>query len=367
MAKPVASGIRAEWRNKTRQEISSSLYDYYLENFSRASRVDTTLPSHVASSSADSSPHITPRVSNFFNPPVQRTYAMQPRFSADSKLKTARRDQLGSPKNTSRILKRSDDVSLSLGDDPGSDQYHRQDNDDDTDSDTSIYVGETLEEKLKNLTNLDKKLERRPSRRLGNRRDVVIKVSSSSADPPPPKVPNKRLTAPSQIAGERITPDNLHMYSGKKTSRELYRERKAQRQYQRDLVRARRTEAVIGFGRCTSDENVFNRSDPKRQVVRSNVHDDGRLKNAPSAGEKVRRRHTLGGADFPGQDFWQTTQYASLQNVSNDPASAVARLRPQAGLSTPMLRNIGLSNPKLYSSATIANKRPDKHKIESYL
>ena len=379
VAKPVALDIRAGWHKKTRQEISSSLYDYYLENFDRASRGDVVKPSCLTSST-DSSPRITSRTSSsLFNPPVQRNFAMQPRRSAGPQTGAAPNKPPSSTPKNARMLRSSEDVRSSSGD-VSAPTHHHQENDDDTDSDTSVYVGETLEEKLKNLTNLEKKLERRPSRRLGNRRDVVIKVTNP-ADSLPPKVPNRKLTAPSQSAGERITPDNLHMYSGKKTTRELYRERKAQRQYQRDLVRARRNEAAVGIaqcisdengiGRCTSDDNVFKRSDPKRQMVRSNAHDDAsRLKRAPSTGERVRRRHTLGGADFPDQDFYQTSQYTSLQNVSkDDPGSAMARLRPQVGSSTPLLRNIGLSNPKLYpSAAAIGNyKRPDKHKTESYI
>ena len=379
VAKPVASDIRANWRNKNRlmpPDITSSLYDYYLDNLDRTPRTDVTrYPQYATSSSAESSPHVTPRGSSLFIPPVQRTYAMQARHSEGAKpytMKGQRPPHLNyqhqvSQESTPRMYASREEIRESTSArDVSNDKNPPEDVncEENSDSDSSIYVGETLEEKLKNLTNLEKKLERRPSRRHANRRDVMKMMPPS--DQFSSKAANKKLTAPSQLAGERITPDNLHMYSGKKTTREMYRERKAQRQHQRELVRARRNETSSeGINRCISDENVFKRSDPKRQVLRSNANDDASRLKRSSSGEKVRRRHTLGGGDFPGQDFWQHTQYASLQNVSqDDPLSAVARLRPH-GASGPLLRN--LSNAKMYQPAAVASKRPEKHKTESYL
>ena len=358
VAPPVATDVRANWHNKSRLapacNIAASLYDYYVENVNKFNRNDVTRPPYQQASSTESSPPITIR-SSAPNPPVQRTYAMQLRHSAQPPLQSngwkVTPPQPRFFKNESPPLKTSEDLQpTSAQSIPSSEPQEKED----SDSDTSIYVGDTLEEKLKNLTNLDKKLERRPSRRRGNPPEFLVKVASEA----PPKPANKKLTAPSQLAGEPITPDNLHMYVGKKSTRELYRERKAQRQHIREVIRARRSDNSAA--RCTSEENLFNRADPKRQIVRSTAHDDS-YRRVQQSGEKVRRRHTLGGADFANHEVHDEHLYNSMQNVScEDPASAMARLRPQLGASAPLLQAV--SNSHIFSTL---NRQ--ERKAESYL
>ena len=359
VAKPAASGIRAAWPDKVRptpSDISARLYSYYLDNIDRAKQ-NTQAKVPPAESHPMPTPHFTVHS-------VQRSYAMKTRRLSETGVS---QDPPAGSKERTRLYKSSEDVQssshkLHKNPDPNpSDPADR-----DSDSDTSVYVGETLEEKLKNLTNLDKKLERRPSRR--NRPNVNVKLTPSN--PVPPKVCNKRLTAPSMLAGKLVTPDNLHLHSNKKTTHELYRERKARKQQHRETMRARRHETSDVIDRTTSVENVaFNRSDPKRQLLLkpADQHELVRTRRSRSSGEKVQRRHTLGGNDFPTQDeLCNNDQYASLQNIDKfDRNSAIARLKPNLSKSVPLQQSLPVH---LHPISSPNNpKKSDTIKVESYI
>lgn len=359
VAKPAASGLRAAWPGVVRpspSDISSKLYNYYLENIDRANRNPPT-----TTSSKNSSPASTP--STFHPTHVQRTRAIQNR----------RLSEVGAPRNTSsttreqsRMYKSSEDIQASSKDLPRDSNLNPSPSvDPGSDSDTSVYVGETLEERLKNLTNLDKKLERRPSRR--NRPTVSIKLTPPTSEPVKPC--NKKVTAPSKLAGELVTPDNLHLHANKKTTHDLYIERKARKQEHRELIRARRQDNKDTVDTARSNENlVFKRSDPKRQLLQKPAaqEDVSRSRRLRPSCEKVRRRHTLGGSDAPPLDkLLQSDQYTSMQNLNKeDSNSAMARLRPQIGKSVPVLQSLSSSH---YSLSDGSSKRSDMLRAESYL
>ncbi|XP_076815178.1 uncharacterized protein LOC143461228 isoform X2 [Clavelina lepadiformis] len=406
VAKPAASGIRAGWPAKGQShlphDIPARLYDFYVENLERLAKTDVARPfPNFSSSSTDTSPQVTPRSSQFGPPTPQRSHPMQPRRSSGAGLKNPEpRDVVtrhstgtqptvpslyGESLQNKRYCKNPSDFTAVLATStplrPGDRQpqkvtssamtqnntelssINKDEEQNESDSDTSVYVGDTLEEKLKNLTNLDKKLERRPSRRYANRNyDVAARIPPLPLNYPT----SKKLTAPSLKAGEVVTPDNIHMFPPtKKSSREMYQERKAQRQQHRDFVKANRvTRKESMLARCASDENIFNRCDPKRQVIRPNPGDDVTINQSRRRGsrDKVKRRHTLGASDFPGQDFWDKSVYNSLQNIA--PESAMARLRPKLGSADPVV-------PKLPQARTVLagnNPRFEKsRKTESYL
>nr|CAB3222844.1 rho GTPase-activating protein 21 [Phallusia mammillata] len=380
VAKAAASELRAAQASKDQHlphDIQNRLYDFYVEHLERLARTEMSRLPPQFTSSSETSPQVTPRHSNIYVPPpvVQRPL----RRSSDSADPRAGKEhpnpkrQLSSPPSSPpQNLRRVHKGPVLYGDSPLNRRYtkhpvghdfraalatstpmhgestkrpavpkrgnmselssiSREDvrvHESESDSDTSIYVGDTLEEKLKNLTNLDKKLERRPSRRYAKPDAVEHPWGGKNGNMPGAPTKGKLLTAPSHHAGEPV-PVGL-----KKSTRELYQERRAMRQQQREQVKASRgtgkpsrREANSAMTRCASDENVFSRGDPKRQHIRSPVAQEEKQNRRPST-DRVRRRHTLGGNDFPGQDFWakadQDEFHGSLQNVS-----ATSRLKPR--------------------------------------
>jgi len=403
VAKPAAAGIRASHAAKEPlphlpQDIPARLYEFYVEQVERLARTEINRPPVQFTSSSDTSPQVTPRHSFFAVQPTGHRPALSRGFyDAKTCDPLAHHDAVArqnsapaSPSYPSRVpapapallygessenrrfnknteagivypffttstpmhppsepttapLKPSSDnssevtsISKTEPDPPESE----------SDSDTSIYVGDTLEEKLKNLTNLDKKLPRRPSRRYTSRPQNDFELvwdRKPSHGLGQPRL--KRLTAPSHRAGELAAPESAQLPGGKKSSHEIYLERRAARQQHRELSKANRSNRTAALAannrmsRCASDENIFKRSDPKRQKVRQQQQQAAARDDAPQrrpSGDRVRRRHTLGGNDFPRWELGDEIGArpigpndglsGSLQNI---PRSAVSRLKPR--------------------------------------
>jgi len=143
---------------------------------------------------------------------------------------------------------------------------------------------------------LDKKFERRPSRRIRDTSDFLTPVFTKSTTTKPKL---KKLSAQSQAAAAHQPPYMVD----KKTTFDLYQERKEMRKLQRDFVKASRgvtssRKHPLGGSnhhrmmRCASEENVFN--DVTREPTAAPVP------NRKSS--KIRRRHTLGGSDVIDDD-----------------------------------------------------------------
>nr|XP_026690538.1 rho GTPase-activating protein 21 isoform X4 [Ciona intestinalis] len=414
---PAAAHLHPDWTSTEKHfppDIPSRLHDFYVEHLERLARTDVTrhLP-NFSSSSTDTSPQVTPRSSLFDLPkPVSKTPSIRPipsmnqptrldqpymdskhsiatscpahlhhmpRLYGDVQTEKITRDHFKPTPSTSTPVRQ-------IGGEKTQSNSHIESEVssitkcEDSDSDTSVYVGETLEEKLRNLTNLNKKLERRPSKRYARTSLEPEKIFDMQPKlVPTSKQVSKRLTGPSLKAGELITPSNVHIHAPKKSTRELYQERKTQRQYNRDMIRANRGKNAksrydeynnTNLIRCVSDENVFSRFDPKRQVVRpANMETTVSSKSSRPrrSSEQIRRRHTLGASDFPDQDFWrkQKEAHSSLQNVSRDGmGSATSRLNPKPTGKPLQMKS---TRPAVMSVTWKPRSTPTTRRNESYL
>ena len=354
-------------------DYNSRLREFFVENMEWLGRIDInrSFP-HLSSSSAESSPQVTPRTSvlGLPQPAVQRTYPRQhSRRLSDGKLSSQSvspraeysrqiSTPLSSPhlQRNNRSQKDATSKTVPAGFWPTGtvfrDLWDNQPRsvlssrsrsevssreslmaDVESDSDTSIFIGETLEEKLRNLTNLNNKLERRSARRQGNGECLNLKHPTASTSI---KTLKKNIVAANGTGMDSF--ENLSF--SKKSSQELYQERKAQRQQHRGITKNQRANRkdCIDLSRCISDENVYALTDPIRQGARTDadVHTSALRKRLFA--DKSKRRHTLGSGDFPDPSFWESSQSVSLQNITRDIHDmTLSRLRPQLRASAPSL------------------------------
>ena len=355
-------------------DYNSRLREFFVENMEWLTRIDLnkSFP-HLSSSSAESSPQVTPRTSmlGLPQPVVHRTFPRQhSRHLSDGKHSS----QIVSPRSehsrqvstplSSPLLQRNscfqkdatfktssggfwpsgnvfrdvrDNQSRSVLSSRSRSEVSSRESlmaDVESDSDTSIFTGEYLDEKLKNLTNLNKKLERRATRRQGNGECPSMRLSTTASSPIKPF--NKYLL-PLNIT-DLDSFEYLQAFS-KKSSQELYRERKAMRQQHRDKIKQRSNRKDCSdLSRCISDENVYTLTDPLHQCARTDVEIHSSFLHKRLCAGKSTRRHTLGSGDFPDPSFWESSHSTSLQNITRDIHDmTLSRLRPQLRASAPSL------------------------------
>ena len=389
-------------------DYNTRLKEFYFENMEWLTRTDVnrSFP-HFSSSSAESSPQVTPRTSilGLPQPSVNRIYAkQQSRRLSEGKLSTQNIPQrveysrqsstpVSSPllQRSSRSLKdpgakttgflggfrtsntmfrdaRDHDARSVLSSRSRSEVSSRESlmADVESDSDTSIFISDTLEEKLRNLTNLNKKIERRSSsQRQSNGECIPLKLPTSSSSPLKPM--NKGIIATTVVS--LGSSENLLTFS-KKSSRELYQERKAQRQQHRGKIKAQRStrKECADLSRCTSDENVYYLTDQIRTGARTDVDLSMSRKQRLSA-NNLKRRHTLGSGDFPDPSFWENSNSASLQNINRDIHDmTLMRLRPQLRASAPTLFPHNPNTRFIWYGVGIPGSRSEwTRKVESHI
>ena len=359
--KPAASG-QQRFDDNPMLDYNARLRDFYFENMDWLSRLDINRPlPHFSFSSAESSPQVTPRTSVFGlpQPALQRGYSRpRSRRLSDGKLPSSPNissasdvtRQTSTPQSSPLLQRQprfqeegSTKSSVPSGFWPTNIRpgliYRSQSElssreslmaDVESDSDNSMFLGDTLDEKLRNLTNFNK-LEQRANRRQTTSDSHGIKAHSGATV----RSINRSLGTP--MAGDPGSNENLFMFS-RKSTRELYQERKAQRQQHRSAVKPHRSnrKEYLDLSRCTSDENVYTLSDPLRSSARTDVDIMASALRRQRA--NITRRHTFGSGDFPDQGFLVRSHSASLQNISRDIYDITfSRLRSQLRASAPSL------------------------------
>ena len=247
---------------------------------------------------------------------------------------------------------------------------------------------EAFEEKLKNVTNLDKKVGRRSSSAVPRNRhqhrnefippptDAFTTTRNSALPPSSPAPPPRQSAAVHESAANR------------KTTSDLYHERKALRQTRRDHVKASRgvgkktnerfttyqqhqpqqqyqqqRAAPMTITRCASEENVFNGA--------SNDHQGSYHREAPplhhhhqapcqrslhssAVSTKIRRRHTLGSGDILADGEEMEEVGDSLMSTYQDMLN-----REQA----PLPHHQPASHQYFQRSTRMVHQKPPSHKV----
>lgn len=339
------------------------LREFFVESLEWLGKNEINRPfPHFSSSSAESSPQVTPRTSIFGLPQagVQRTYPRQHRRLSEGKLvptinttsfveytrqsstplsspsiqrshrfhKDPKALNYWSPNPAFRDMKenylRPSMISRSRSELSSRESLMA---DVESDSDNSVQLGNPFDDKLKHLSLPLKRHERMPRRKTTSENHLLKQNFSHST---PLKQLNKILSnAPDFGSAESLV-------SSKKSARELYERRKAQRRQYRVLMKTSLlSKHDVNLSRCTSDENVYVLAD---QMCGLRFDVNASLLQRQLSESQIRRRHTLGSGDFPDQTFWDRPHYASMQNITRDVHDiALLRLRPQLRSSAPSL------------------------------
>ena len=376
-SKPHSGSFKPALRGGSREHLPldyhGRLRDFFVESLEWLGKTDPSRPfPNFSSSSAESSPQVTPRTSVFGLPQagIQRTFphrcrrlsegkpvpsinTMSPfpeynrqsstpisspsikrsqRFTKD--LKISHSLNYWSPNPTFCDMKENQLRSFVMN--RSQSELSSRESlmaDVESDSDASIQLGNPSDQKLRSLS--------LPSKR----RDRLTRQKSTSE--PRPLKPNFNHLTPLKQLNKNIAysidfGSSENLLTSKRSAQELYAQRKAQRRQFRALMKASMSgNRDVNLSRCTSDENVYELVDPLC-ALRLDV-DASLLQRKISVG-KVRRRHTLGGGDFPDQTFWDRSHYASLQNISRDVHEmALSRFRPQLRSSAPSLYPIAIN------------------------
>lgn len=416
---PVVSSdneIQSQAKSSSSNQSVSAVQSEELANLSHKPAPSTSTPVRNDAPAYRHPPN--PYVRNMTKGHPQEQHKMSQNYFSDvntdvSSISSDRSTLQGYPLSTTTGTDADDEASDIRKNSIQSSVSTTQSNADGHDSDTSemsIYVGESFEEKLKNLTNLDKTLERRPSRRntsrpvpqiplgysvieLGHQNTchemlvdepvpVLVprvvtsptkKVSSSPGkvkltnvvSSPKPVLKALKRTSPGKPAAGQAT----NVATLRKSTQELYEEKKQQRMEQK------RMKVRMKTGNATPDENMFNRFDPKRRVIRTSSGENENplhsmanraipstlisansekhlsakerlfdMKNQPHPvirqkptlsqerkKQRVVRRHTLSGiADFPDHSVWieDTTNSAHITSRSKFPYNYIKETSP---------------------------------------
>jgi len=184
-------------------------------------------------------------------------------------------------------------------------------------SDPSIrFNGDTFEEKLKNLTNLDNDLKYHHP--VAD--DVEIAIPFVTVHPQQAPRQRLKLSGPSMKAGEVLR--HQDDVTGRKTSIDLFNERKIRRQMQKDRKKMSRASRFAGshpIKRCASEENVFKSASETAPNPSSH----------PTS--QIRRRHTLGSGDSLPDKSQQKPHQAPKQLHKINPPQFYPCPKPQSG------------------------------------